>query len=440
MGTLDYNIFLELAVIPLDVILCVFLVIRYKKRTRVNIAFKRFAFAVLFATVMDVATAIVTSAHERVPNGVHYLFNIGDSMLAALSGFLFIYYVYAYVKMEDAKYRTLNVINVSLLTADYLLLITNPFTHFVFEYDDKGMYVHNALFMPVAYGFPILFFLIGSIYMLSHWKDYKRRQIYTLIGSVIISATLFLLQMLFFDTFLITFFVASLGVLVIYLSLETPEYERLIETMKKLHEVQSREMAAEAKARLSQEVMMALSKAVDAKDHYTNGHSARVARYAREIAARLGKSEKEQEEIYCMGLLHDVGKIGIQEDILNKKGKLTPEEFDIIKSHTVIGYGILKTITEIPGLSTGARWHHERFDGKGYPDGLYGIDIPEEARIICVADCYDAMTSHRSYSSPKPQHEVRAEILRCSGSQFDPKIAEVMLSMIDEDSDFLLRE
>ncbi|MCR5684473.1 MAG: HD domain-containing protein [Lachnospiraceae bacterium] len=438
--TLDYNIFLELAVIPLDIILCAFLVFRYTNRTKVNVAFKRFAFAVMATDIVDVATAVVTSARDRVPNALHYCFNIADSMLAALSGFLFIYYVYAYVKMDASHYRARNIVNFCILGIDYLLLLTNPLTHLVFEYDEQGNYIHNVLFTPVAYGFPIVLFVIGSVYMLRHWKDYKKRQIVSLITAMFIFGILSCLQMTFFDNFLITFFLASLGVLVIYLSLETPEYERLLETMSALHESQAREAANAAKARLSHEVMLALSKAVDAKDHYTNGHSERVAGYTRELARRMGKSEKEQEDIYCMGLLHDVGKIGVSKDILNKKGKLTPEEFDAIKSHTTTGYDILKTITEIPGLSTGARWHHERYGGGGYPDGLCGEQIPEEARIICIADCYDAMTSRRSYSTPKSQAEVRAEILRCRGSQFDPLIADVMIRMIDEDKNFDLRE
>ena len=438
--TLDYNIYLELAVIPLDIMLCAFLVARYTNRTKVNVAFKRFAFAVMTADIVDVATAIVTSAHDRVPNALHYFFNIADSMCAALSGFLFIYYVYAYVKMEDSHYRVRNIINFCLLGADYLLLLTNPLTHWVFEYDEQGNYIHNFLFTTVAYGFPIVLFMIGSIYMLRHWSNYKKSQVITLIISIATIGIMSCLQMVFFDNYLITFFLASLGVLFICLSLETPEYERLIETMSQLHESQAREAAAQAKARLSHEVMLALSKAVDAKDHYTNGHSERVAIYSREIARRMGKNEKEQEEIYCMGLLHDVGKIGVPIEILNKKGKLTDEEFDAIKSHTVTGYEILKTITEIPGLSTGARWHHERYDGKGYPDGLSGEDIPEEARIICLADCYDAMTSRRSYSVPKPQDAVRAEILRCRSTQFDPLIADVMVRIIDDDTEFKMRE
>lgn len=438
--TLDYNIFLEVAVIPLDIVLCCFLVARYTNPTPVNIAFRRFAFAIMITDIFDVITAIVTSAGPLVPNPVHYFFNITDSILAALSGFLFIYYVYAYAEMGETSLRKRNIMNYSLLALDILLLVTNPLTGWVFTYDSSGRYIHNILFIPVAYGFPILFFIIGSVYLLRHREKYKRTQVIALVLSLIVASVLFLLQMLFFDNVLITFFIASIGVLVIFLSLETPDYVELVRTMTELHESREREAAAEAKARLSQEVMMALSKAVDAKDRYTNGHSARVANYAREIARRMGRSEKEQEEIYSMGLLHDVGKIGVQEEILNKRGRLTKDEFDIIKSHTTIGWEILKTITEIPGLSTGARWHHERYDGMGYPDRLEGKSIPLEARIICLADCYDAMTSKRSYSFPKDQDEVRDEIIRCSGTQFDPEVASIMLQMIEEDTEYRLRE
>ena len=193
-------------------------------------------------------------------------------------------------------------------------------------------------------------------------------------------------------------------------------------------------------ARLTKEFMLALAKAVDAKDHYTSGHSFRVAKYAKEIARRMGKTEKEQEDIYTMGLLHDIGKIGIPEAIINKKGKLTDEEFQKIREHPVLGHGILQYVEELPELATGARWHHERYDGRGYPDGLQGEEIPEEARIICVADAYDALTSNRAYSSIRPQSEVRAEIVRCKGSQFDPAMADIMIAMIDDDKTYRMHE
>ncbi|MCH5294002.1 MAG: HD domain-containing protein [Treponema sp.] len=191
---------------------------------------------------------------------------------------------------------------------------------------------------------------------------------------------------------------------------------------------------------LTQEMMFALSKAVDAKDHYTNGHSLRVAMYAKEIAHRLGMSVDDQEQIFEMGLLHDIGKIGVSEEIINKKGRLTDDEFAKIKEHTVIGSNILREVSDMPELADGARNHHERYDGSGYPDGLSGEAIPLAARIICVADCYDAMTSTRTYSSPMAQEKVRAEFERCKGSQFDPRIADVMISMIDDDKKFTMHE
>ncbi len=187
-------------------------------------------------------------------------------------------------------------------------------------------------------------------------------------------------------------------------------------------------------------VVQALAESIDAKDTYTNGHSGRVADYAREIAKRYGYRDKRLEDIYMLGLLHDVGKIGIPDAIINKPDKLTDEEYEIIKTHPVKGARILETIEEMPLLSTGARWHHERFGGGGYPDGLVGEAIPEEARIIAVADSYDAMSSRRSYRDVLPQNAIRQEIIKGRGIQFDPVFADIMLQMIDEDTQYNMRE
>ena len=192
--------------------------------------------------------------------------------------------------------------------------------------------------------------------------------------------------------------------------------------------------------RLTREMMFTLSRTVDTKDHYTDGHSRRVAAICAEIGRRMGKSDREQVELYEIGLLHDIGKIGIHEDIIHKSTRLTDDEFAAVKAHTIKGYEILKEISDMPELSEGARWHHERFNGTGYPDRLKEYEIPERARIACIADCYDAMTSTRTYSVPKKQSDVRAEIERCRGTWFDPQIADVMLAMIDEDTDYRMNE
>ena len=188
------------------------------------------------------------------------------------------------------------------------------------------------------------------------------------------------------------------------------------------------------KASLSLQVVQALAEAIDAKDAYTKGHSSRVALYAREISRRCGYTREQQRAIYMMDLLHDVGKIGIPDAVINKHGALSDEEAALIKKHPLMGSRILAKIREMPMLSIGARWHHERYDGTGYPDGLVGKDILEEARIIAVADSYDAMTSRRSYRAALPQGVVRQEIEKGKGTQFDPVFADIMLQLMSEGS------
>ncbi len=192
--------------------------------------------------------------------------------------------------------------------------------------------------------------------------------------------------------------------------------------------------------RLFEQTATALVNAIDAKDKYTHGHSSRVAEYSKMLAGLLGKSEQECDQIYYAALLHDVGKIGVPASIINKNGKLNDEEYDIIKTHPTMGAQILQSIHEYPYLSLGAHYHHERYDGNGYPQHLSGDDIPEIARIISVADAYDAMTSKRSYRDPIPQQKVREEFVKGRGVQFDPEVADLMIRLIDQDTNYDMRE
>lgn len=192
--------------------------------------------------------------------------------------------------------------------------------------------------------------------------------------------------------------------------------------------------------RMSLQMVHTLANTIDAKDSYTNGHSTRVAEYSVMLAEKMGYTGERLERVQFAALLHDIGKIGVPVEIINKPARLTDEEYEIIKTHPVIGANILKEITEIPDISIGARYHHERYDGKGYPDHLKGQDIPEIARIIGVADSYDAMTSTRSYRDVLPQEVVRKEIEKGKGPQFDPEIADIMLKLMDEDEDYKMHE
>lgn len=175
-----------------------------------------------------------------------------------------------------------------------------------------------------------------------------------------------------------------------------------------------------------------MAASIDARDHYTSGHSQRVAHWAREIAKAIGLSSEKVEEVYFGGILHDIGKIGIEDRILNKKGKLTPEEYDQIKQHTVIGYDIILQAGMFHELLPAIRSHHERMDGKGYPDGLKGEDIPLMARILAISDAFDAMVADRPYRKGLPVEDALQEIRRGAGTQFDSELAQHFIRVVNQ--------
>ena len=186
-----------------------------------------------------------------------------------------------------------------------------------------------------------------------------------------------------------------------------------------------------------QELLMgtlrALIRSIDAKDPYTCGHSERVARISKYLAEKLKLNDNQVESAYMAGLLHDIGKIGIKGTTLRKNARLTIEEFEEIKQHPVIGADILKGIRQISEVVHGVRTHHERYDGKGYPAGLSGKNIPIIGRIVKIADTFDAMMSTRTYRKCLPVRKVLSEIARYSGTQFDPEISDALLQCdIDE--------
>lgn len=224
--------------------------------------------------------------------------------------------------------------------------------------------------------------------------------------------------------FIIACIIFSIGLIVAFYIIRMNRYKR----------------EQEKAERLSLEVTLALAGTIDAKDKYTNGHSNRVAMYSRLLSVSLGDSEEDQKKVFYAALLHDIGKIGIPDSIINKPAKLTEEEFNTIKQHPAIGAQILSSVDSMRELTVGARSHHERFDGTGYPDGLKGEKIPRLARIICVADAYDAMTSNRSYRKFLPQKAVRDEFVKNSGTQFDPEIVKCILEVIDRDTEYNLHE
>lgn len=210
---------------------------------------------------------------------------------------------------------------------------------------------------------------------------------------------------------------------------------RLYDEIHKTNEKYNKELSERNKdiERMTMQTITTIANTIDAKDEYTRGHSKRVAEYSATIATELGMSEVEVSNIRIIGLLHDIGKIGIPDSVLNKPGKLTNEEFQIMKGHTLAGAEILKDIDMIPGLEIGAKYHHERIDGKGYPEGISGDDIPYLARIIAVADAYDAMSSNRVYRRHLPKDKILSELEKGCGTQWDEEITKIMIKLINED-------
>ena len=321
-----------------------------------------------------------------------------------------------------------------------LYLLSMPFTAI---YDSFAMTVLIDLLMPIIVNFIYCKWVCHPIVEL---REDCNRINGVLLTILIIAECLFLLRIagfLFIEShvelkkydvyFSVYSFIYAIFVLMFVFS-------AIIIIVQNIKSARENEQAAKKNHEQSIETIESLVRAVDAKDSYTNGHSARVAKYTRQISKLLGYDDEKADGMYYMALLHDVGKIGVDDAILRKPGRLTDKEFSDIKNHTVIGSQILSRISSMPELQYGALYHHERWDGKGYPRGLKGEEIPEAARIIAVADAYDAMTSNRSYRKALTQDCVHDEIVNGIGRQFWPPAARAMLKMMDQDIHYDMRQ
>ena len=308
------------------------------------------------------------------------------------------------------------------------LLIISQFTGLYYTFDAQNVYQRSMTFVLV-YIPPILMVMLQMVSLIKHQSNLPKALSLSLLASLILPVIASLIQLFAYGISFSVMVTAS--VIVIYYSYMIYDLNKTASKAKD-QEIEFYKEAKKMPTSMFEQTVEALVSAIDAKDIRTRGHSARVAMYARKIGEKAGLSEEECEDLYFAALLHDAGKIGIPELILNKPEKLTDEEYETVKSHTVMGDQILSKIKLAPYLSVGARSHHERYDGTGYPDGLAGEDIPEIARIIAVADAYDVMTSKRTYHDPMPTSAVRQEVVDGKGTQFDPRFADIMLEMIDD--------
>lgn len=314
--------------------------------------------------------------------------------------------------------------------AGTILLAVSQFTGLYYFFDMSNVYQRSPGII-VSYIPPMMIVILQELTVIKHRKRLSNGVFIMLLLSIALPSIASIVQLLAYGISWTCMF-SVLSVIIYYIFM-------LIDINQKAEKAKAREIefykeARRIEAAMFEQTAEALVNAIDAKDEYTRGHSVRVATYSRQIAEQFGLSSSDCEEIYFAALLHDVGKIGVPSRIIRKVGRLTDEEYEQIKLHTVIGAQILSGIKQSPYLGIGAMYHHERFDGKGYPQGLSDDDIPQIARIIAVADTYDAMSSNRSYRSALPMTRIIEELQNGIGKQFDPRFAKIMLNIIDNEN------
>ncbi len=323
-----------------------------------------------------------------------------------------------------------------LLGIGLLLILLSQFTGMYYTFDEHNAYERGSLFF-ISYIFPVITMLVQMSSIIRHGKKLRESVRASIFLFALVPLIASVIQALAYGISLTNMAVVFMVVVVYVIALQDANKRIEWANASRIEHLKEEQQSV---YHMFDQTVTAFVGAVDAKDPYSKGHSARVANYASMLAQAAGKSMEECREVYYAAMLHEVGKIGISDSIISKDHSLSDEEYAQLKKYPEIGRDILANITEFPYLKDGAMYHHERYDGTGYPEGLAGENIPEMARIIAVADAYDTMTSQRSYRDPLPQQKVREELVKGMDTQFDPKYAKLMVQMIDNDSDYRMQE
>ena len=448
MIQLSYNISYSLASIVIGAVLLLIISLNYSSTNLLSKRFKYFLISALAMYILDVGTVFSNDYAEKVPTWINMAFNGLYFFSGSVVAILFLYYTVS-IALHDTspqKRRIIYLVNLILLCINFILLFVNNFTGFFFYFNEQAVYSHGPAYLFVN-ALSIVYTLESAVIFIIKRKKFKIRQIISTTLFYALFFGSFMVQLFVFPNILLSDFGVAIGSFIIFFSIETPDYVKLMATLQELNDLKGSleiqvkdrtdELVAEKESyeKLTLETLSSLARVIDAKDHYTVGHSFRVAAYAKGMADVLGFSRDRSEQLYFAGLIHDVGKIGISEGILTKPGKLNDKEFEIIKSHSSIGGDILAGIHEFPIFASVARHHHERFDGTGYPDKLKGSSIPYEARIVAICDSFDAMTSDRSYRKALSDEVAIKELIDGKGTQFDPALVETFLSLYNSFSD-----
>lgn len=304
-----------------------------------------------------------------------------------------------------------------------LIVVIVVFTYFIFDTGSEGFAVLWTLLVPV--------FLMTSLGV----KAGACMGLYFQLVIIIFFWTPLrnIIAVDYTETFLMRFPLLYLCTLIISLVITLSNKKNQMEI--DAHQEKLEKSVEEERSRVSLitfQTIATITRIVDAKDHYTDDHSTRVANYSALLARELGWEENDVTKLYNAALLHDIGKIGIQDSILKKIGRLEDSEYEIMKTHTSIGAEILSGLSFIDGAVEGALYHHEKYDGSGYPFGLRGETIPLFARIICIADAFDAMNSDRAYRKRCDEEYIISELKRCRGTHFDPTLVDAFFSCMEK--------
>ena len=322
-----------------------------------------------------------------------------------------------------------------LAVIGWALIVINEFTGFYFYYDENYKYQRGDLFL-LSYIIP---FIILALQLSLITRDLKRLSRPLRISMIIFFICPIAAAVLQYYNYGISFInITIVGTAVILYILALKDMNDKIESAKKSELETVKEERSQFEHAFIQAATV-IASTVDSREIYASGHSQRVAKYSKMIAERAGLSPRACQEVYFSGLLHDIGKIGITDAVLLRDHAPTDEDKKKFKEHTEIGAKILSSVSDFPYLPIAAKYHHERYDGNGYPEGLKGDKIPLYARIVTVADVYDSMTSPKRTRGPMPQGRVREVFVSGAHKQFDPKFASIMVDIIDQDTEYKLQ-
>lgn len=427
---ITYNLDFDIAGIIILSIVCIIFRTNYTIETKSNRLFLGFSLTALVSGILDITTALTITYASSVPVFINMFLNSLYLLSAVGATYIALEYI---LECVQYKSQSLKIINYIVLIAYLLLLIFNGFTGILFHFEND-IYQHGPIYY-LNFGTPIYFLVLIITFIIIKRECFTKKQL-ILNCSVVIFPFIFTAMQVFYAEYLLTFFSYAISVTVMLFSFETPDFVELKESRNELEQEILKQTAAALEKQhkiemMSIEITKAIAQIVDERDESTHGHSLRVSAYSVLLAQSLGWEPEKVETLRLAALLHDVGKISIPDAIIQKPYKLSDDEFEIVKLHTTNVGRILHNLSTLPNAEVVAMYHHERYDGEGYPGIFQGKEIPDFARVVAIADAYDAMMSVRAYRDKMPKEKVIETMKNNRGKQFDPDYLDVFLNLIN---------